>query len=238
MAGGETNGADSGRRVLLFKAPGRLPPELEPSAPLRYGDVGLFFISVLFLALGIRFAVRVRLLGPATLDNPPLAFQVVLSLVLVTALYFIVRIRHGHRAWSILGWRLPSRNYLLVAFVAGVGLALGVEVVARATTPTNHLIHVWGLLLLDVVLGPLVEESFFRGCLLPVLTRTAGPTIAIFGTAILFATLHPAKTLVQWACFTGTGAAYGWMRIKSGSTAASTLMHAAYNVTLFLCQIH
>jgi hypothetical protein len=44
-------------------------------------------------------------------------------------------------------------------------------------------------------------------------------------------------TPVQWACFTATGVAYGWIRTSSGSTAASTLMRAAYNVTLFLCQI-
>lgn len=222
--------------MFLLRAPDKLPPELEPSTSLRYGDVGLFFIFVLLLAVAFRTAVRVRLLSPATLANPPLAFQVVVSLSLITALYFIVRVRHGCRVWTALGWCFPSRKYFLVAFLGGAGLALGVEVVARTTTPTNHLIPVWDLLLLDAVLGPLVEESFFRGCLLPVLTRTTGSKIAVLGTAVLFATLHPEKTLVHWACFTATGVAYGWIRTRSGSTAASALMHAAYNVTLFFCQ--
>ncbi|MHB8500921.1 MAG: CPBP family intramembrane glutamic endopeptidase [Candidatus Acidiferrales bacterium] len=92
------------------------------------------------------------------------------------------------------------------------------------------------MILIDAVLGPIIEESLFRGCLLPVVARTTGPNIGIAATAVLFATLHPISTFVQWLCFVTTGTAFGWIRVKSGATAASTLMHAIYNVTLFLCQ--
>ena len=98
------------------------------------------------------------------------------------------------------------------------------------------MIHMWNLILLDGLLGPIIEESLFRGCLLPVVAGTTGPIIGIAAAAVLFATLHPVSTFVQWFCFVTTGAAFGWIRVKSGSTAASTLMHAVYNVTLFLCQ--
>ncbi len=231
------NGAEPGRHVFLFRTPRRLPPALEKSAALGYADVGLFFISVLFLALGLRVAVHLGLLSPANLDRPPLAFQVAVSLFLIGSLYWTIKLRHGGKVWPLLGWTLPTGRYLAVALLGGTGLALAVDLIARATTPTTHLIHIRDLLVLDVVLGPVVEESFFRGCLLPVVARTTDPKIAILATAALFATLHPVRTLVQWACFTGTGVAYGWIRTKSGSTAASTLMHAAYNVTLFFCQI-
>ena len=53
------------------------------------------------------------------------------------------------------------------------------------------MIHLWNLILLDGLLGPVIEESLFRGCLLPVVARTNGPTIGIAATAALFATLHP-----------------------------------------------
>ena len=53
-----------------------------------------------------------------------------------------------------------------------------------------------------------------------VVTATAG------GTA-----LHKPPTAPQWVM---TGVAYGWMRAGSGSTTAAALMHAAYNMTLFL----
>jgi membrane protease YdiL (CAAX protease family) len=64
-----------------------------------------------------------------------------------------------------------------------------------------------------------------------------GSRMAILGAAVLFATLHPVKTAVQWSCFAFTGIAYGCMRVKSGSTVPSAVMHAVYNATLYGCQI-
>lgn len=209
----------------------------EGGTSLGYADVGLFFVFVFFLALLFRFGVHFRILDQATVERPSLFLQAAISLSLIGALYWIVRIRHGSRVWTLLGWNRPRSLYLVVAVVGGVGLGMMVDFIARATTPTNHLIPFWDLLVLDVVLGPVVEESFFRGSLLPVLARTTGPVIATLATAILFATFHPVTTLMQWTCFVATGVAYGWIKIKSGSTAASTVMHAAYNAALFLCQI-
>jgi membrane protease YdiL (CAAX protease family) len=204
---------------------------------LGYPDVGLFFVSVFFISAVIRVAVHFHILDHATAARPPLVLQVAISLFLIASLYLTVRLRHGSSAWALLGWTPPNSFYLHAALFGGIGLAAAVDFVARATTPTSHLIHIRDLLLLDVVLGPLVEESFFRGCVLPVLARTMGSKVAILGAAVLFATLHPIKTAVQWACFAGTGIAYGWIRVKSGSTVASALMHAAYNAALYLCQI-
>jgi membrane protease YdiL (CAAX protease family) len=53
----------------------------------------------------------------------------------------------------------------------------------------------------------------------------------------VFATLHPVSGFAQWACFAGTGVAYGWIRVKSESTIPSILMHTAYNATLYVYQI-
>jgi len=204
---------------------------------LKYGDVGIFLISVLVLALACRLAVHLHLLSQEKLLAPPLGLQIGISLSLLAALYLIVRVRHGRCVWSLLGWLRPTREYLLIALIGGVGLAICTDVVARATTPASHLIRFGDLLVLGTLLGPLLEESFFRGCLLPVLTRTAGPKLAILGAAVLFATFHQVTSLVQWACFVGTGMAYGWIKTKSGSTAAASIMHAAYNVALFFCQL-
>lgn len=205
--------------------------------PLGFADVGLFFVFVFFLASLFRFGVRFHILDQATVDRPPLSLQTAISLSLVAALYSIVRIRHGLRVWALLGWNHPGSLYLVVAVVGGIVIAVVVDFIAHVTTPANHLIRFWDLLLLDVLLGPVVEESFFRGCLLPVLARRTGPVIATLATAIVFATLHPVSTFAQWACFAGSGVAYGWIRIKSGSTVPSTLMHAVYNAALYLYQI-
>ena len=224
-------------KVVLEKRPRQtLPSTLEGSAALSYADIGFFFVFVFFLAMMFRIGVHLHGLSQTRLDNLTLPFQITISLSLIGSLYAIIRLRHGRGVWKRLGWSWPARFHLVAALVAGIGLGIGVDIIVHATTPTIHVIHLWNLILLDGLLGPVIEESFFRGCLLRVVARTTGPTIGIAATAVLFATLHPISTFVQWLCFVSTGIAFGWIRIKSGSTAASTLMHAMYNVTLFLCQ--
>lgn len=224
-------------KISLEKRPrSRLPSTLEGSAALRYADIGLFFVFVFFLAMMFRIGVHLHALSQTTLDSPTLPFQIAISLSLTGSLYAIIRLRHGRGVWKFLGWIRPSRIHLVAALVGGMGLGIGVDIIAHATTPTTRVIHFWNLILLDALLGPIIEESLFRGCLLPVVARTTGPTIGIAATAVLFATLHPISTFVQWLCFVTTGIAFGWIRVKSGSTTASASMHAIYNVTLFLCQ--
>jgi membrane protease YdiL (CAAX protease family) len=235
----ETEGASDSERgkVVVEKRPRRmLPSTLERSAALRYADVGFFFVFVFFLAMIFRIGVRLHVLNQTRLDNPTLPFQITISLSLLGSLYAIVRLRHGRGAWKRLGWSWPGRIHLVAALLGGIALGIGVDIIAHATTSTAHVIHFWNLILLDALLGPIIEESLFRGCLLPVVSRTTGPTIGIAATAVLFATLHSISTFVQWLCFVTTGIAFGWIRVKSGSTAASTLMHAVYNATLFVCQ--
>jgi len=79
-----------------------------------------------------------------------------------------------------------------------------------------------------------LEESFFRGCLLPLLAKTIGNPAAVILTALLFALLHQPSNLAHWVSFTATGVAYGWIRVASRSTTAGALMHATYNLVLFL----
>jgi membrane protease YdiL (CAAX protease family) len=228
--------SEAGTLAFKERRRSKLPPTLEGSAALNYADVGLFFVSVFLLAVAFRIGVHLRALSQATLNNPNLLLQIAVSLFLTGSLYAIVRLRHGRDVWALLGWIRPARIHLVAALLGGIGVGLGIDIIARVTTPTTHLIHVWNLILLDGLLGPIIEESFFRGCLLPVVARAAGPFIAILVTAVVFATLHPVGSVIQWLSFVATGTAFGWIRVKSGSTAASTLMHTVYNATLFFCQ--
>jgi membrane protease YdiL (CAAX protease family) len=230
------SGSDRAKVVVEKRPRPRLPSTLEGSAVLSYADIGFFFVFVFFLAMMFRIGVHLNILSQTRLDNPTLPLQLAISLSLIGSLYAIIRLRHGHPVWALLGWVWPGRIHLVAALVGGIGFGVGVDIIAHATTPTTHVIHLWNLILLDGLLGPIIEESLFRGCVLPVFARTTGPTIGIAATAVLFATLHPISTLVQWFCFLTTRTAFGWIRVKSGSTTASALMHASYNATLFLCQ--
>jgi membrane protease YdiL (CAAX protease family) len=66
------------------------------------------------------------------------------------------------------------------------------------------------------------------------MAQTTGSVPSVILTALLFALLHQPGNLAHWVSLTGTGVAYGWIRVASRSTTAVALMHATYNLTLFL----
>jgi membrane protease YdiL (CAAX protease family) len=151
-------------------------------------------------------------------------------------LYATLKFRHGGAVWKALGWTLPSRRYLLAAPLVGILWAGVVILVVRSTSIASTPPTAWKLLALAATLGPVVEESFFRGCLLPLIARTSGSPAAVILTAIVFAFFHQPPTLLHCACFAVSGILYGWVRVVSGSTTAAALMHSVYNLTLFACQ--
>src|SRR5713101_4120472 len=161
-----TSGPEQAKVVLEKRPRSRLPSTLEASAALSYADIGFFFVVVFFLAMMFRIGVHLHLLSQTRLDNPTLPFQITISLFLIGSSYATIRLRHGRCVWTLLGWSWPGRIHLVAAFVAGIGLGIGVDIIAHATTPTTHVIHFWNLILLDGLLGPVIEESFFRGCIL------------------------------------------------------------------------
>ena len=88
-------------------------------------------------------------------------------------------------------------------------------------------------MLFVVVLGPVFEELVFRGFLLPLLVQTFGPAGGILLTALPFALLHGAQNQWAWQQITVigiAGAAFGYAKYRTGSTAASTLLHSGFNL--------
>ena len=69
------------------------------------------------------------------------------------------------------------------------------------------------LLVLGLVLGPLLEESLFRGCILPVLAQAAGTIPAIIITAVYVSVVSWANRPGALGAFTGTGIAYVWHQL-------------------------
>lgn len=133
-----------------------------------------------------------------------------------------------------LGWVWRRTIDVIAGPIAGVLLATGVALYSRSCNRGTQQIGLMELLFLPVSLGPMLEESFFRGCLLPLLAQTTGKLPAVILTAFLFALFHQPTDLAHWVSFTATGLAYGWIRTASSSTTAATLMHATYNLVLCL----
>jgi hypothetical protein len=189
------------------------------------------------------FAVlRVRGAAPAV---EPLAEQFVLYVMLFGALTLIFRLEYDRPFWRSLAWTGMRMPFLWVV-VAGVATAYVVAILGQAihTPATKNAVTELmedrvSLLLMTVfgiTLGPLCEELAFRGFLQPLLVRSLGAAPGIVLAAVPFGLLHYREYGNSWrhaAIVATAGMAFGWMRHATGSTKASTLMHASYNGLVF-----
>jgi membrane protease YdiL (CAAX protease family) len=166
-------------------------------------------------------------------------------------LYGLLRLRYGRPFWRSLAWVRPRAGVLsLVVVVAGPLLALGVVFfgVALRTPeiemPMKELLRDrLSVVLVGVfatTLGPVCEELAFRGFLLPLLARSFGAAAGVLLSAAAFSALHGPQYAWSWRhliLITLAGAAFGWVRLRTGSTAAATMMHATYNLTFFTAYV-
>ncbi|GIU74883.1 MAG: hypothetical protein KatS3mg004_1970 [Bryobacteraceae bacterium] len=162
------------------------------------------------------------------------------------SLWLILRERYQAPFWSSLGWRFPWPNMMLtgvlgpalVIFIAVLGEVLHTPVIDNAVA--RLLRDRWSVLLVGsfaVTLGPLAEELIFRGFFQPLAVRTFGPWGGITLASLPFALLHGPQYAWNWqhmlllflASFV-----FGYTRHRTGSTAASTIVHATYNLTFFV----
>jgi len=199
-----------------------------------YEDIGAFFFVLVVVAALVRLGIRTHLLGPSALVAPSLTLQTSIIIFLGIALYAILKRRRQKPVIAPLGWVAPNAFYTLLAVVGGIALALGITVFTYAQHHVMPMIPTLDFLVLGLLLGPILEESVFRGCLLPVVAQTFGNAVSVMTTAVLFAAFHSPNDVVHWAWFTTTGIAYGWLRLASKTTTAAAFMHATCNLTLFL----
>ncbi|MGB8885914.1 MAG: CPBP family intramembrane glutamic endopeptidase [Candidatus Korobacteraceae bacterium] len=208
---------------------------LEPPNPYwSYQDVGVFFLILVLLGLILRLFVRFHLLPRSEVTNPSGLLQFAVVVSLSVGLYLVLKLRHHQPVLRPLGWIWPRTAHIVIAVISGILLASGVDLYLRFRHQSTPRVPMVELLVLGFALGPILEESFFRGCLLPLLAHSTGDIAAVILTALLFALFHQPADFAHWVAFTATGAAYGWIRVVSRSTMAATLMHATYNLALFL----
>jgi membrane protease YdiL (CAAX protease family) len=173
-------------------------------------------------------------------------FQTVFYLVTLAALYGIVVLKHARPFWPALGWTLNFRGAwwcvlsapLLIATISLLAEFLRAPIIP---SPWQDLIAGKGsqflVMIFATILGPFWEELLFRGFLFPLLQRSFGPWLAILGAAIPFGVIHGAQNQWVWqyvVLVAVSGIAFGLARYRTGSTAAATLTHSAYNSALFL----
>lgn len=202
-----------------------------------YGD--LIFLLLLYIPL-TSFSLSYMQHRPGGL----LAGQLIgyAAWFLVVAILF--RVRYRKPFWKSLGW-VSSPRWTLASVVAGLALMIGIGVAGRVLqlpdieSPVRRLLENPRTLPMAViaiaVVGPIAEELAFRGLAQPLLVRSYGAFAGVFLTAIPFALLHAPQLKMAWgnvALIALAGMAFGFMRLVSGSTLQSALMHATYNTAL------
>ena len=210
---------------------------LEPQPFWGYEDIGAFLLLAVLLGLILRLLVHLQVLSRSAMDNPSIGLQSAVVTLLVAGLYFILRLRHRQPVLKPLGWVDPQMSYIVMALMMGPSFAAGIALYLQLRNQVSPTIPI-EFLVLGLVFGPILEESLFRGCLLPLLVQTTGTLPAVIIVAVLFALFHRPASPVHWVSFTTTGVAYGWLRLASHSTTAPALSHAAYNLSLCLLAAH
>jgi len=230
------------------------PFEHAPPPPRRpvwgWEDVAVLTGAVLpafFVGMGLMRLLR--WLAPTPFQATAvttLTFQLFVYALLVGALFFLVSWKYGEPVWPALGFKFAFRGAIL-SFLAGPVLAVGISLLGVAIhtpevrDPIREMITGRASLALVMIFGvliaPFVEELFFRGFLLPLIARSIGPWPSIVSTAILFALPHGAQNEWAWqqlVLIAMAGVAFGFVRVRTGATSASFLMHASFNATQFL----
>jgi len=206
----------------------------DPQPFWGYEDIGAFVLLLVSLSLILRLLAHFHFLSRFAIMNPSVGLQSAVVVILIVGLYSVFRFRHRQPVLKSLGWVAPRMIHIVAALIVGSSFAAGIALYLRLRNQSIPPTPTVELLVLGLILGPLLEESFFRGCLLPVVAQTTGTIPAVIIAAVLFALLHGPTNLAHLVSFTGTGIAYGWMRVASRSTTAPALMHAAYNLSLYL----
>ncbi len=222
----------------------------EDDAFWNYRDLALFLGLAIPCLLGGSLIVKVALLA-LYVSTPHKALELLPGqflgyALLYAALAMILRFDYDRPFWRSLGWRWPK--FSLPSIVSlGIVLAFSIGILgALFKTPEppsamkellSDRASLIAVAIFGVTLGPLCEELAFRGFMQPLFIRSLGVAPGIALSALGFGLLHLPQYGYTWQhgiLITLAGAAFGWMRWVSGSTLGSTIMHSAYNLTLFL----
>lgn len=197
-----------------------------------YEELGIFFLFVALVTLALDALVRFGVLPQSELSHPSDSLQLAVVLLLIGGLFAVLKLRHRKLVVRTLGWVLPSARHLFLSLLAGMLLATGVVLCTQGESRTVPLVLSMQRIITISLLGPVLEETLFRGYLLPLIARAIGNPMAIIVSAGLFALFHGPADIAHGVSYMISGIAYGWIRVASETTTAAAVAHAVYNLVL------
>jgi uncharacterized protein len=209
------------------------------------------FVAMVICILAVGFALR-SYVAPhqpwtAAMTRPEVIVggQLFAYTLLFLLMYAMVRNHTDGDVFAALRWNWPKQkwgNYLLAGLLLAICLVpfeyflpipkkLPVDEFFK-TARDAYILSIFG-----IFFAPLFEELFFRGFLYPVLARRLGMGASIFITSVFFAGIHGSQLKYSWApvlMIFIVGVTLTTVRALKKSVAATTLMHMAYNGTIFI----
>jgi membrane protease YdiL (CAAX protease family) len=209
----------------------------------------IFFVAIIcvagFMGLNLVFGWELGLDSARVQAPLVIVIQLFWWLLVFGYIYVVVTSKYDLPFGPSIGWKAlqrPPAFYLL----GGVALAFTVAGVSalipkpETTLPMEALlrdeISIILMALFGVIVAPVAEEVVFRGFLYPVFERKHGVVTAVVLTSLPFSFLHGPQYGWQWQNLTlllGVAIVFGIVRARTGSVISSTLIHVAYNATLF-----
>lgn len=219
-----------------------MPPPEEPPV-WNYEDLAI--LAGMVLPSLILAALAAKLLA-AFLPQKGVVTAIVQILIymgVTGSLYMLLKVRYGVDFWQAMAWRIPWRGMPWTALL-GPALAFTMALLAVALNTPREGMAIDALLkdrasilaigLAATTIGPLFEEIVFRGFAQPLFVRSLGLAGGLLATALPFSLLHGPQYNWNWQrllILTLASIAFGIVRYRTASTAASTLTHGAYNLT-------
>lgn len=227
-----------------------------PETPTFLEMVAFFTLAAILLTaiqgIGALAVLHWNLLGKVTLKQlaydprftiPMMALSYAAVLLSAAALFRRVWQRSFRAGihWNLTGLR---RN---LAWLPALGLALGFVIqLASNYLPVPKELPVdamfrnatdaWMVALFGILIAPVAEEIAFRGFLYPALRPWTGRVLAAILTSAPFALLHAQQVAHAWgplAMVFLVSLVLVAVRERTGSVAASALVHACYNLSIF-----
>ena len=230
------------------RVPFLLDPTAAPPPRITLSD-GLIASLAFFVLQGVVMAIAFKSVeNPTELPTWMITVAFVTSGVIVVISFLIIAASTGvPRLWTTLGLRRVDREApsAITAIALGSALGMGAAAVAalylfvmkdtewfadmQKRAPDLRLIgadaQLW-LIGLTVIAAPLFEEFIFRGLVYRGLRRTLGVGLSVFGSAAVFAVVHPVGGWLP-VFVLGAAAALAFERTKL--LLAPIVAHAVYN---------
>ncbi len=227
------------------------PPPPSPLPPPTVGGRDLLIGVGILWGAGLLIGFALLGIGGGRVENAAPAAIIVCSMIglAVTALvswYFVCQ-KYGRTLVGGFDLRAVGRRAVVISALTGLaGAIVATVLVTLFATGRSFMGRLvadptgFALTILLALSAPLIEETYYRGFLFPVLRKKLGAGIALFLMTVWFGAAHAFQVAGDWAALpviVAMGLVWTLLRHRSESLLPSIVSHWTYNAVLVVVSI-